>query len=176
MIHSLTSNVSKRVICDMLRDQSNSRQVSFGQVKQELTKISTVFDERTFCRRLIGAVNIATTFRDDIDGWEDERRVQRIITNEKHLKVGPEKLSRKWNIGLQTVKVFLAATTQHVVRTAVQPMSRRIRVDHLHLHRLLIRGTWYADKLLSKVKSIRGNTCANEFTQGRFTKVVPMTA
>ena len=40
----------------------------------------------------------------------------------------------------------------------------------------LLRGTWYAYTLLYKVKSIRGNTCANIFTQGRFTKVVPMTA
>ena len=28
---------------------------------------------------------------------------------------------------------------------------------------------------MSKVKSIRGNKCANIFTQGKFTKVVPMT-
>ena len=27
-----------------------------------------------------------------------------------------------------------------------------------------------------KVKSIRGNKCINIFTQGKFTKVVPMTA
>ena len=27
-----------------------------------------------------------------------------------------------------------------------------------------------------KVKSIRGNKCANIFTQGKFSKVVPMTA
>ena len=29
---------------------------------------------------------------------------------------------------------------------------------------------------MSKVKSIIGNKCANIFTQGKFTKVVPMTA
>ena len=92
MIHSLTSYVSKQVICDMLRDQSNSRQVSFGQVEQELTKITMVFDERTFCRRLIGAVNIVTTFCDDIDGWSNESRVQKIITNDRHSKIGPEEL------------------------------------------------------------------------------------
>ena len=28
---------------------------------------------------------------------------------------------------------------------------------------------------MSKVKSIRGNKCANIFTQGKFTKVVPIT-
>ena len=67
-IHSLTSNMSKQAISAILRGQSNYRQVCFGQVVQELTKITTVFNERTLCRRLIGAVNIATTFRDDIDG------------------------------------------------------------------------------------------------------------
>ena len=173
-IRSLTSNMIKRAISAMLRYQSNSRHVCFEQVEQELTKIATVFNDRTFCRRLIGAVNIATTIRDDIDGWEDERRVQSIITNYRHSNIGPDELSRKWNIGLQTAKDTLAATTQHGVRTAVHPMSRRLRVDHLHLQRPLLRGTWYADTLLSKVKSIRGNTCANVFTQGRFTKVVPM--
>ena len=68
---------------------------STTKVDQELTKIATVFDERTFCRRLIGAVNIATTFCDDIDGWAEERRVQRIITNGRHSKIGLEDLSRK---------------------------------------------------------------------------------
>ena len=87
--------MSKRAISAILRDHSNSIQVLFGQVEQELTKIATVFNERTFCRRLIGAVNIATTFRDDIGGWADDCRVQIIITNDRHLKIGPEELSRK---------------------------------------------------------------------------------
>ena len=81
--------MSKQAISAMIRDQSNSRQVCFGQVEQELTKIATVFDERTFCRQLIGSFNIATTFCDDIDGWADERRVQIIITNDRHSKIGP---------------------------------------------------------------------------------------
>ena len=55
-------------------------------------------------------------------------------------------------------------------------MSRRLRVDHFHLHRPLLRGTWYADIFLSKVKYIIGNTFANIFTKGNFTKVVPMTS
>jgi hypothetical protein len=59
-------------------------------------------------------------------------------------------------------------------------MTRRVRVDHhLHLHRQRLRGTWYADTLgpalLSKVKSKLGNTCANVYTQGKITRVVPMT-
>ena len=33
---------------------------------------------------------------------------------------------------------------------------------------------WYTDTLLSKVKSILGNTCANVYTQGKFTQLVPI--
>ena len=73
----------------MLRDQRNSRQVCFGQVEQELTNIAMVFDERTFCRRLIGVLKIATTFRDDIDDWAEESKVQSIVTNDRHSDIGP---------------------------------------------------------------------------------------
>ena len=153
-----------------------SRQVRFGQVEQQLMKISSTFDERTFCKRLIGKVNIASTYRKDVDGWTENRRVGSINSNDRHSQIRPGELARKWNVGIQTAKDTLDVTTQHSVRTAVQPMTRRLRVDRLHLHRPLLRGTWFADTLITKVKSIRGNKCANIFTQGEFTKAVPITA
>jgi hypothetical protein len=52
-------------------------------------------------------------------------------------------------------------------------MSRRLRVDHLHLHRPRLKGTWYLDTLIAKVKLLLGNKCANVFTNGKYTKVVP---
>ena len=60
----------------------------------------------------MSAVNIATTYRDDIDQRESERKVHGVITNERHSKVTPEELSRKWSIGLQTAKETLKVTTQ----------------------------------------------------------------
>ena len=39
-----------------------------------------------------------------------------------------------------------------------------------------MRGTWFADTLLAKVKSKLGNTCANVYMQDKFTRVVPMTS
>ena len=68
--------------------------------------------------------------------------MQSIITNDRHLEIGPEEVSRKWNIGLQNAKDTLTATTQNVVRNAVNLMSRRLRVDHIHLRRTLLRGAW----------------------------------
>jgi hypothetical protein len=105
-----------------------------------------------------------------------EKHKASVLTSDRHLKVGPEELSRKWNIGLETAKATLDVTMQHGVQTAVHPMSRRLRVDHLHLHRPRLKGTWYLDTLIAKVKLLLGNKCANVFTNGKYTKVVPMTS
>ena len=64
-------------------DDSTIRYIT-EQVEKELTKIVTVFDERTFCRWSIGSVNIVTNLYDDIDGWAEESRLQIIITNDRH--------------------------------------------------------------------------------------------
>jgi hypothetical protein len=53
-------------------------------------------------------------------------------------------------------------------------MSRWLRVDHLHIHRPRLKGKWYLDTLIAKVKSLLGNKCANMLTNGKYTKVVPM--
>jgi hypothetical protein len=95
---------------------------------------------------------------------------------DRHSKVGPVELSRKWNIGSEMVKATLGMKTQHGVPTAVHPMSRWLRVDRLHLHRPRLKGTWYLDTLIAKVKWLLGNKCANVFTNGKYTKVVPITS
>ena len=69
IVCSLTSGMNRRTISAVRQEQSVSRQVRFGQVEQQLMKISSTFDERTFCKRLIGKVNIASTYREDVDGW-----------------------------------------------------------------------------------------------------------
>ena len=96
------------------------------------------------------------------------------ITSERHSSVNFENLSRMWNIGLETVKRTLQVTTQHGVRTAVYPLHRRYRVDHLYLNRRRLNGDWFTNTLFSKVISIQGNTCAQVFTNGNFTTVHPL--
>jgi hypothetical protein len=91
---------------------------------------------------------------------------------DRHSKVRPEELSRKWNIGFQTAKDMLEVMTQHGVWMAVHPMSRRLRVNHLHLHMARLQGMCFLDMLIANVKSLLGNKCANVFTNGKFMKVV----
>jgi hypothetical protein len=78
-------------------------------------------------------------------------------------------------MGLQMVKDALDATTQHGVRMVVHPtLTRRLRVDHLHLHRPRLQGMWFLDTLIVKVKLLLGDKCANVFTNGKYMKMVPM--
>jgi hypothetical protein len=71
------------------------------------------FNPKDFTERLIAAINIAMTYRDDIDQLNDERRQARndvtlrassIITNNRHSIATPEDLAWLWNIGIQTAK------------------------------------------------------------------------
>ena len=106
--------------------------------------------------------------------WRHTKSCQ--FSNNRHSKITAEELSRKWNIGLKTAEATMNCTTQRGVRTATRPLSRRVRVDHLDLHRKRLPGVWYCDTLLAKVKSLLGNTVANVFTNDKFTKVVPLEA
>ena len=144
----------------------------YGETEAQLEQISSIYNGKSLCKHLISSVNIATTYRDDVDA----RNMNGVTSNDRHSKATPEELARKWNIGLQTAKDTIRVTTQRGIRTAIHPMTLRVRVDHLHLHRPRLRGTWYTDTLLSKVKSKLGNTCANVYTQGKFTRVIPMTS
>ena len=86
------------------------------------------------------------------------------FSSERHSSITAENLSRKWNIGIDTAKKTLQVTTQRGIRTAVHPLHRRYRVDHLHLNRRRLNGNWFMDTLFSKVLSLQGNVCAQVFT------------
>ena len=147
-----------------------------GKTDTQLGKISCAYNEREFHDGLVSTVQIAMIYQEDVDEIEYKQRVHGVITNDIHSKVMPEELSHKWNIGLQTAKNMLRVTTQKGIHMAIHPMTRRVRVDHLHLHWQRLRGTWYTNTLLSKVKLKLRNTCTNVYTQGKFTRVIPMTS
>lgn len=100
--------------------------------------------------------------------------VHATLTRHRHTPISPEAISRIWNIGLDTAQRTLRGTTQDGVRTAIHPITRRYRIDHLHLHRQRLNATFHKDTLLSRIPSIRGNNCAQVFTDGRFTAVYPL--
>jgi hypothetical protein len=156
--------------------QAQAQVETYGEIEHELGKILPVYNVKSFCARVISSVKIAMTYREDIDQHDERRKASGVITNDCHSKVNPEELARKWNIGRDTAKKTLDVTTQEGIRTVVHPMTRRLRVHHLNLHQPRLTGTWHVNTLFAKVKSKRCNTCANVYTQGKFTRVIPMTS
>lgn len=70
-----------------------------------------------------------------------------VITDKRHSEVNPSTIAKKFNVSLETAERTLTMTTQQGIRTALHPMVKRYRVDHLHLNRRKLPGTWYADHL-----------------------------
>ena len=154
----------------------------FSETDCVLGTISPALDTRLLSALYSSTVNVrtstalhgATTGTDTGTGVPG--RLMAAITGDRHTKVNPENLARLWNIGLETAKRTLQVTTQQGIRTALHPLHRRYRVDHLHLNRRRLNGDWFTDTLFSKIISLQGNTCAQVYTNGNYTSVHPMTS
>jgi hypothetical protein len=64
---------------------------------------------------------------DDVDEAIEKCKASALMLD-RHSKVGPEELSRIWNIGLEMAKATLDVMTHHGVQTVVHQMLRRLRV------------------------------------------------
>ena len=126
-IRLLTSGMRQQQVSEMRSGKATSQAVEWGEVEAQLTSLSPVHHLQTFCNRLIGSINVACTYRDDMD--KKRLSVMELHSKDRHSKIDAEELAQKWNVGLETAKDTLNVTTQHVVWTATQPMSRRVRPD-----------------------------------------------
>ncbi|NCF86605.1 MAG: hypothetical protein GWQ08_13915 [Verrucomicrobiaceae bacterium] len=68
------------------------------------------------------------------------RSMSKVRANARHSSITVEHIARTMRIGIDKAKQMLKATTQKGVRTAVHPITRRYRVDHLDLHRNKLAG------------------------------------
>ena len=128
----------------------------------------SVFTPSIMMKRMVGAVNIATAYR------EQPANIAFVGAKDRHSQVNAETIARKFRCGVETAQKTLKTTTQRGVRQAIHPLHRRYRVNHMDLHRRRLHDTFYMDTLFSKVRSIGGNTCAQLITNGTFTRVYPM--
>ena len=91
-----------------------------------------------------------------------------IGSNDWHSKITPENVARKQKCRIQTAHTTLIATTQCGIRQTMHPLHWLYWVDHLQLTCKGLNDTFRMDTLLSKVKSLHGNTCAQLITNGNF--------
>lgn len=100
-------------------------------------------------------------------------RISEIHSKTRHTTITPETVSEIFNVGIGRANDILSATTQRGVRHAVTPLTRRYRIDHIHLNHTYLAGKWTMDHMESKYKSIRGHTGAIIFTNGNLVMVYP---
>ena len=59
-------------------------------------------------------------------------RVSEVVSKERHSKHTPERVSEIIGCGFDKAKQILGITTQNLIRTAVYPLFRKHRNDHLY--------------------------------------------
>ena len=96
------------------------------------------------------------------------------IASDRHSTVKAERLSEMWGISKKQAHKTLRVTMQRGVRSAVMPLSRRYKSNLIYQTPRLGR-LWYGDTLMSNIKLIEGNTCAQIFANNKhFVEVYPM--
>ena len=102
-------------------------------------------------------------------------KINAIRTGDVNSAITPENVAKRWMIGVEQAKKTLGVTTQKGVRTIPNPAMRRFKTQMAHLRYPRLNGTFYADIMEPKVKSIDSHKYAHVIGNGRgFTKVYPM--
>ena len=105
----------------------------------------------------------------------EETGVAAIRVGDATSDVTPENVARRWMVGLETAKKSLKVTTQRGIRSIPNPATRRFKTQMAHLRYPRIRGTFYADIMEPKVKSVDAQNYAHIIGNGHgYTKVYPM--
>ncbi len=109
---------------------------------------------------------------------QEVQNVRGVISNERHSTISVANIARKWNIGMDSARATLKATTQHGVRHTIYPLTRRYRTDILQPrlrknNSTIINSTIYTDTLFRSSKLLQG-TCDQVFMNGRFVDFQPM--
>jgi hypothetical protein len=119
------------------------------------TEISATLDEDTLSTALNEKVNV------------DLSRIVQVMslnTEVRDFGMTAEKLARIWNCGLTSARRTLQQTTQLAVRDFKDAtMTRRLKASNYQLSFRHLKVDLFTDTKFSKVKSLRGNACAQVF-------------
>ena len=154
----------------------DERQIAIVSRLERSNSIVDLADDDDLARRLILAINIesSSTSGDGLDVIPDpicevaekNRWVAGIATKERGSVITKEVLARRWGIGLDTAHRTLTATTQMGIRKVLHPIERRYRTRQAHLRFPNLNTRLYTDTMFASTKSLRGNKCAQVFTNG----------
>ena len=130
----------------------------------------------TALERLISSINVKEEAPRRINNGKAKANmahrkgaVSKVVSNSMHSMVTSENLARTLNVGLHKADKMFRNTTQCGIRTAVHPISRKYRINHLDLCRKYTSGIWCMDWMTSATKSI--TQCKGAFVS--FNRTLP---
>ena len=122
-------------------------------------------------RRTISQVN-----RDEHDEVQEGLPKLYRTSGKRKSTVTAEKLAKLWDISFEKARNTIRKTTQHFVRSAVMPLSRRFKADRF-FKRPKFNATVFTDTIDGRVKTIEGNRYAQLFTTAEwFADIYPMSS
>ena len=102
---------------------------SYGDPYSQAMKIYNV---QTFNARIMKSKIVETRISEGPLAEDEILPPRTFISTKRHSNTTPEDLSEVWNISVEHAKMTLDATTQHHVRSAIMPLSRRYRSDRMY--------------------------------------------
>ena len=167
------------VVQQVKRENNKRRRATHYDCESDLVlgSISESFVPDLLYERLVASVRIRPTTKKNERMQTPHKRtsdIKKVKARHKHSKITPESIAYMMNIGLDKAKQMLTTTTQKGIRTAIHPIHRRYRVDHLDLHSQRLAGRWYVDWMSARTKSLSQNTGAFVYSNGSMTEVFPM--
>ena len=135
-----------------------------------MNSCSSALSEKVMVQRLVSSVQVASPFNDS----EEPRTIGATASWQRHARVTPAEVSRKFFWGLETARKTLKCTTQFGVRTALNPFTRRYKPDILQNYHRRLKSPFYTDTMFQTVVSTRGNKAVQVFTNGKYVNVQPM--
>ena len=140
------------------RNISGSRRVQGQHIDEEYDVCSL----NTFNRRIAQSKVVDTIISDGPLSEDQLRPPKTFISTNRHSNTTPEDLSEIWNISVEQARMTLRSTTQHHVRSAIMPLSRRYRMDRMYEIKRL-RCDMASDTMDPRCKAIHGDKYCQVF-------------
>ena len=170
-------NANERIVQSVVRENIKRREVPVEYESDlVLGSISGSFVANDMYERLVSTVKVSQRVKQRPQKVPPHKKrpvIRKMVANTRHSVITPEHVAKIMHMGLDKAKNLLKVTTQKGVRTAVHPIHRRYRTDHIDLNRDRLRGKWYVDWMPAKRKSITQATGAWIYTNGFFSEVYP---
>ena len=115
-----------------------------------------IFDLGAFSRRICSSKIIETKVSAGPISEDQILPPRTFLSSNRHSNTTPEDLSEAWNISIQQARLTLDATTQHHVRSAIMPLSRRYRMDRMFEPKRLL-GKMTSDTMDPNCTSLHGD-------------------